>query len=472
MSDREPVPNLGANVALVDQQPDGDQFLANQSSGPSNTSLRRTDSMSSAASTDAAARGAPRRNWDRLTYGGFGGWFKRLFSSKKRAQHRREIDERRAAWSQLQEGMTDQNYVPDLSLLRSKWGGRKLRQLDADSARDAKAYRNMGQSAPDYLRAQQGNIAQMKFFQQHGVDDAQVDPGPSAARPAPQRGILKNVPKVDAPQATDHSIDQAISSMNEALSSKGADDDEEHNAWEELRALPKATPKAQQEQAEARFAGAQLRSSVHEDTMKQLATATTWKNQGDLAFPMRDVNPALTGSKRKVVAFHQGYWNAEQQAPVPTSKASHGRRVHFNMGDSETEHLLNTPGHMPDEGEVMGLDDEGAPAEGRILPTGAFQYPAADPDKMYSGTSAAYRTAFNRAMVEHPEHLTKHVLDKSSAFHSWAKDLFPILTRPSNSSRSRAKGPLDPAQAGPAEAKGADYHRRRDEGIRPEDDLS
>jgi len=542
MSDREPMPNFGSNMAVVDQQPESDQFLADRSSSSSNASLLRTDARSSAASTDAAARAAPRRNWDRLTYGGFGGWFKRLFSSKKRAQHKREIQERRAAWSQLQEGMTDRNYVPNLSLLRSNWGGRKLRQLDADAARDAKAYRTMDQPAPDYLRAQQANIARMKYFLSNGDEDAQVAPaaqpnhrhaaelqnnhdapggpgatnhrhaaelqnddddveddvvvpGPSATRPKAED--LKSILKPEArprPRLREHGPE-----VERALKEFDARYDEEHDASEHLKAL-KYPGEQTLRRANAKLTGAVQKNVMAEEDRQLLASGATWQDQGDdLRFPQdvalhslyagrEKVNPEIpfedqkqelaerqvrvrAEHKAKALAFHQGYWKREQKVPVKTSKATHDRRVQFNMGDSATEHLLNTPGNMPGEGEVMGRTEQGAPVEGRILPTGAFQYPAADPEKVYSGTSAAFRTDFNRNMVERPEHLLEHVLDGNSAFHSWAKRLYSIRNRPSGNEESRQAARLTPEVQSEHESRGAIFHRRRDEGIRPEDDL-
>ena len=537
MSDWEPLPfnadimasRHSDSVVSSMQQPAEDQFLSVSQDRPMGGS-------------DVDANTAPpRRNWDRLTYGGVGGWFKRLFSSKKRAQHKREIQERRAAWSQLQEGMTDRNYVPNLSLLRSNWGGRKLRQLDADAARDAKAYRTMDQPAPDYLRAQQANIARMKYFLSNGDEDAQVAPavqpnhrhaaelqnnhdapggpgatnhrhaaelqndddveddvvvpGPSATRPKAED--LKSILKPEArprPRLREHGP-----KVEKALKEFDARYDEEHDAWEHLKAL--IYPGEQtQNRAKAKLTGAVQKNVMAEENRQLLASRATWQDQGDdLQFPQdvalhslyagrEKVNPEIpfedqkkeleerqarvrAEHKAKALAFHQGYWKREQEVPVKTSKATHDRRVQFNMGDSATEHLLNTPGNMPGEGEVMGRTEQGAPVEGRILPTGAFQYPAADPEKVYSGTSAAFRTDFNRNMVEHPKLLEGHVLDGNSAFHSWAKRLYSIRNRSSGNEESRQAARLTPEVQSEHESRGAIFHRRRDEGIRPEDDL-
>jgi hypothetical protein len=122
---------------------------------------------------------------------------------------------------------------------------------------------------------------------------------------------------------------------------------------------------------------------------------------------------------------------------------------------------------MPDEGKVVDLDADGMPAQGRILPTGAYEYPAADPS-LYGEYGAPMRTQFNRRMAERPELLDGAARDEDPTFSQWARSLNTVRNRPSMSARSRQRalgGGLGAAESARIAAQGEQYHMTRDEGL-------
>lgn len=441
MSDREPLPvaqEQRDQASAENLQQQADAFMASParaSQGAAGGSL--------AESEDEPAPPA-RRNWDRLTYGGIGGWFKRLFSSAKRAKHRGEIDERRQQWSRDVNGLREDpmGYRPNLSLLRSNWARRQ--NLDTLGREGRRRF--------DFWRDRAGD-----------VDDDALAPGPSHLRPPPMKSALK--PTAFVPQV--RNLDrQQQNQIDEFTQDKRTVDEAEHAAWE---AMPdKNQPSAAYEDAAARG----MRRDQQSQTM---AGSLNWLDQGELAFP-EGVSLVKGEGRQRALAFHQGYWKREQQAPKPTSKAKGTKKVRFDMGSDDVEPLLNTPGNMPDEGEVVSLTDDGNPMEGRILPTGAFEYPAADPS-LYGQYSAPLRTQFNRLMATNPDLLGEAKRDMDPTYSAWAKKVGGMRNRPSQSANSRAKRRKQEAEADPAtraamaaeearlNAVGAGYHMTRDEGM-------
>ncbi|NDC79586.1 MAG: hypothetical protein EBZ67_17200, partial [Chitinophagia bacterium] len=349
---------------------------------------RRSDSTSvyssraESTASDAREQATPRRNWDRLTYGGIGGWFKRLFSSKKRAQHSREVQERRDAWAQAMENLNDGRSLPNLDLLKSKWAGKKLQSAHNELSRAGFVYG----ADDERLASSQRKLQRLMFLRDNvsAVHDEDVNPGPSAARRAPEtgKGILKasSPASTSGPVAGDAEIDAQL--QTSLSRSAGMEDayESEQAAHDRVRALRDgAGDDESYEQARADYTAMTEATYDMEKRRERQSGVQAWKAQGDLAFPIRDVDRKYVGSREKALAFHQGYWKREQQAPAPTRKVGHDRRVRFDMGDQATERLLNTPGNMPNEGEAVSSNREGKPPEGRILPTGAYQYEAADP---------------------------------------------------------------------------------------------
>lgn len=478
MSDRELLPATNQQQdsrALADQRQRDDQDAFGAAPDP----------LSSPAPAVEPPRpqeepaGPARRNWDRLTYGGIGGWFKRLFSSSKRAKHRAEVADRRAAWAKDQEGIReDPDYRPDMSLVKSNWAGKKMRQqraqIDPDALRIALRHPHEPRAAE--LIAKQGMLDRLDFFRTNveEVDDSKIDPGPSRNRPAAGRSILKqSAPgngqrvlsatsraNLEAFEANRKEAFDAESDSWRALPSSDAFDD----AW-----LKSSRGMAEQDKSPENLAYIEAfgRSYRRDKLGQQWAARLNRDDQGDLAFP-RDVAQQADGRQR-ALAFHQGYWKREQEMPKPTKKASHDRRVRFAEGSAGVEPLLNTPGNMPDEGEVVDLDAAGMPAQGRILPTGAYEYPAADPS-FYGEYGAPMRTQFNRELAKRPDKLDEVTQDTDPTFSAWGRKLRAIRNRPSQSARSRAQRMQQATEATAEEearlnAEGVRYHMMRDEGI-------
>lgn len=420
---------------------------------------------------------SPSRNWDRLTYGGIGGWFKRLFSSSKRATHRAEVAERRNAWNRDLEGMrNDPEHRPDISLLKSNWAARKLR--DRQSRMNINR-RNLAllEASPQVIagmRAEHQVTQKLAYLREHvnEVDDAAIDPGPSAQRPTPASGILKRTPagvsqrnltEAEREQLTDfESRHQDASRREEEAWEAVPNRDAFNDSWLKK---PAEMTQADQTPENLAYIDAVKRSKHVNDTNQRVAAKLSHLDQGDLAFPEQVARQRQ--GREQALAFHQGYWKREQQAPKPTTKASHDRRVRFAEGNPVVEPFLNTPGNMPDEGEVVNLDAAGNPAQGRILPTGAYEYPAADPG-MYGGESAAMRTQFNRRMAENPEYLAGAANDEDPTFSRWAQLLSGFRSRPSMSAKSRRRAGQDglgAAESARLAAQGERYHMTRDEGL-------
>lgn len=477
MSDRELLP-------ATNQQQDS-QALADQ--------RRRDDQDAFGAAPDPLSSPAPavepprpqeepagpaRRNWDRLTYGGIGGWFKRLFSSSKRAKHRAEIADRRAAWAKDQEGIReDPDYRPDMSLVKSNWAGKKMRQQRAQIDPDALriAMRSPHEPRAAELIAKQGMLDRLDFFRTNveEVDDSKIDPGPSRNRPAAGRSILKQSAPGNSQRnltETDQErIKQFEDSHKDALGT-------EERAWKAIRSpdtFNDAWLRGQAEMTQAdktpenlAYINAFKRSQHLDGTNQRVAAKLSLADQGDLAFP-EHVARQREGRQR-ALAFHQGYWKREQEVPKPTKKASHDRRVRFAEGSAGVEPLLNTPGDKPGGGEVVDRDAAGMPAKGRILPTGAYEYPAADPS-LYGQYGSRIRREFNRELADFPDEFDK-VKQLNPTFSAWGRMLQVIRNRPSQSARSRAKRMQQATAATAAEearlnAEGVRFHMTRDEGI-------
>lgn len=287
------MPNLGSNMAVVDQQPEDDQFLADRSSDAANASLLRTDARPSAASTDAAPQSAPRRNWDRLTYGGFGGWFKRLLSSKKRAQHRREVQERRDAWAQSMESLNDGRSLPNLDLLKSKWAGKKLQSAEYELSRAAALY----DADDERFTNPRRKLQRLMFLRDNvsAVHDEDVSPGPAAARRAPQtdKGILKasSPASTSGPVAGDAEFDAQL----QASLSRSAGMDNAYQSQQavhdRVKALRDGTGDDESyEQAHADYTAMTEPTYQMEKRRERQSGVQAWKAQGDLGFPIRDVD--------------------------------------------------------------------------------------------------------------------------------------------------------------------------------------
>ena len=198
----------------------------------------------------------PEKDWSRgLTSRGIGGWFKRLFSSKARAAHKREIQERRDAWKDTTANILAPGFRPNLSLLRSSWAGSKISAMQR-SVSQARAFSD----SPRVLaksRADQGTVNRLNelrspqelseearaFASEDARADARlgtrgaigadmsVDAGEdsqkdkwgnlakSTQRPAPVKGILKSNAVAPAlperPPGTDRRLDDAVVASNE-----------------------------------------------------------------------------------------------------------------------------------------------------------------------------------------------------------------------------------------------------------------
>ena len=447
------------------------------------------------------------KDWSRgLTSRGIGGWFKRLFSSKARAAHKREIRERRAAWQSTTENILAPDFRPNLSLLRSNWAGSKIMDMQSNT-RQARAFAE----SPELLakfEADQRKVNRLNELRspREQQEEARVDAreesrgdewgnlAKSTHRPAPAKGILKSngvapalaerPPELDrrldddALVASNQNEDAAYAGMMEAKSTAGAtfaDVDvkvgynRRREKVKEVVGLPDVnSDPASADQSDAAsssargvvvnsattYADAMDRSDGLERRGRRRDANRVNKDQGDLVSPASRFYAPDEKGRGAALAFHTGFWNREMEQPEPTRVAKGGKRVGFASGGNAWEPLLNRPGKYSDpEGEGDGE---------RILPTGASVYGAHGTYWQRGNAlsdASPERTEFNREMAGRPDLLNQAL--QNPEYGGWAKGLRDLRFRPSMSAQSRQNPSVTEAKRIALEREGAEFHQRR-----------